>query len=347
MNVQTNEFSIYGISISLTSNNSQFIDFIGASLQNYKEIKESKVDFQINVSVLFDAQASIKKSQFRIGNGVYLNDSAKKIAFDHKLFLGEFRYKETNTLEIQGEVSNSFSNHVKHTLKALTIKNYSYTEMLFHQLYRELVLLPFFWVLRHKFNKYLMHASAVSIGEECFVFVGNDGVGKTTAALSLLNTDGALFFGDNFLLYDDHNIYSFVDTIRVNRKECESFKARDVHSKYKNVYEEKGRIHFNCQQKYIADKTSPSRFFVLKQAEENFKQTITENEFINFTYGINNFVKEFDKFGYASSLMYLFKSSENIVEKELSALKTLIHNKPCSLLQLNTMFDKQIDVLTK
>ena len=45
--------------------------------------------------------------------------------------------------------------------------------------------------------------------------------------------------------------------------------------------------------------------------------------------------------------MYLFKASENVFEKELKALKALIGNNPCFLLQLNKKFEEHLDVLTK
>ena len=115
-----------------------------------------------------------------------MDETDKKIAVQHKLFLGEFTKKGDTILKIRGEVKTTIKNTVKHLIKSAAISNYSYKEMLFHQFYRELVLMPVFWILRHKFEKYLMHASAVSNGKETLVFLGNDGVGKTTVALKLL-----------------------------------------------------------------------------------------------------------------------------------------------------------------
>ena len=347
MNARKSEFLIYGVAISLSSNNAQFEEFIHGTLQNYIKKGESESAFQIHVSIQFDEKSKIKKSRYRVGNGVYFDDAGKKVAFDHKLFRGEFAHKGKTHLQIRGEITKTLSENAKQALKGVIIKNYSYQEMLFHQLYRELILMPVFWILRHKFDKYLTHASAVSLGKECFVFLGNDGVGKTTIALNLLQQDGALFFGDNFLLYDFENIYSFVDTLRVNKTDVTSFFTNNDSSRFTKVFKGKSRIHYNYNKNFIADHIIPTQFHVLVQGKGNVKKDISEDEFVNFTYGINNFVKEFDKFSFASTLMYLFKTSENVVEKELKALKVLIGNNPCFLLQLNKKFEEHLDVLTK
>ena len=347
MNVPASEFLIYGVAISLTSSNPQFKDFVEGTLHNYVNRDQEQSNFNIHIAIQFDEKADIKKSKFRIWNGIYFDNEHQKIAFNHKLFTGEFSKRGNDALDIKGEVLNPFPNTIKQTAKGMFIKNYSYSEMLFHQLYRELILMPVFWILRNKFGKYLMHASAISIGNESLVFLGNDGVGKTTIALQLLQQKDTLFFGDNFLLYDAERIYSFVDTLRVNKKDCDSFLDENKKSKYKKVFEGKSRVHFNYHKDYIAENSIPTSFYVLMQGEENEKRRISEDEFINFTFGINNFVKEFDKFSYAATLIYLFVASKNIVEEELNALKRLVQKDACFLLQVNKNFKEYADLLIK
>lgn len=326
-------FLIYGVKVSLTTNNTEFKNFVLATLQNYDNDTQD-YKFKIDVSIDFNRKSQIKKSKFKVGNGVFLDEIDKKIAIQHKLFLGEFIKKSEDELKIRGEVSHTIKKTIKNVIKSIVIKSYSYKEMLFHQLYRELVLMPVFWVLRNKFKKHLMHASAVFHKNQTFVFLGNDGVGKTTIALKLLKNEGSLFFGDNFLLYDSNKIHPFVDTLRVNKKDITAIKAYESSPIFKKVYEDKSRIHFNFTKLRISESAVPTDFFVLKQSSKNSKTTITKDQFINHTLAINDYVKEFDKYSYASNLLFLYDIHLNIEEQEIKFLSKLVSDNACALLSL-------------
>ena len=326
-------FLIYGVKVTLTTNNMEFKNFVLATLQNYdNETQDYK--FKIDVCIDFNKDSQIKKSKFRVGNGIFLDDTDKKIAIQHKLFLGEFIKNSDDDLKIRGEVSHTIKKTIKNAIKSIAIKNYSYKEMLFHQLYRELVLMPIFWVLRNKFGKYLMHASAVYHKKQTLVFLGNDGVGKTTIALKLLKNEGSLFFGDNFLLYDSNKIHPFIDTLRVNKKDITAIKSYEGSPVFKKVYEGKSRTHFNFSIDYVSESATPTHFFVLKQSSKNSKATITKDQFINHTLAINDYVKEFDNYSYASNLIFLYDVHFNVKEQETKFLSKLVSDKPCALLSL-------------
>src|SRR5690606_9994317 len=156
-----------------------------------------------------------------------------------------------------------------------------YKDMLFHHLYRELILLPMFWVLRNKFNKFLIHASAITDNDQTYVFLGNDGVGKTTIALNLLKKEGVKFFVDNFLLYDYVRIYSFVDQLRVNNSDVEEINFYNKSPLFSKVISETSRTHFNFTKNLVAEANKPTKFFLLKQSYINSKKIICEEEFIN------------------------------------------------------------------
>ena len=102
----------------------------------YRLLEEN---FKIDVCIEFNKDSQIKKSKFRVGNGIFLDDTDKKIAIQHKLFLGEFIKNSDDNLKIRGEVRHTIKKTIKNAIKSIAIKNYSYKEMLFHQLYRELV----------------------------------------------------------------------------------------------------------------------------------------------------------------------------------------------------------------
>ena len=328
-------FLIYDVKVSLTTNNFEFQNFVQGTLQNYRTGKQLDHKFQIDIYIDFNKESQIKKSKFRVGNGVFLDETNKKIAVQHKLFLGEFTKKGNHNLKVRGEVPSTIRNTFKHVIKSAAINNYSYKEMLFHQLYRELVLMPVFWILRHKFEKYLMHASAVSDGKQTLVFLGNDGVGKTTVALKFLQKEGMSFFGDNFLLYDSNEIHPFVDTLRVNKKDTSAIKAYKLSSLFKKVFEGKTRVHYNFSKDNISKSAVPTHFYVLKQSDKNNKTPITSVQYINYTLAINDYVKEFDKYSYASNLIFLYDTKVNVEKQETESLLKLVSTKPCALLSLN------------
>ena len=59
MNAKKSEFLIYGVAISLSSNNTKFEEFVQGTLQNYVKKGESDSAFQIHVSIQFDEKSKI------------------------------------------------------------------------------------------------------------------------------------------------------------------------------------------------------------------------------------------------------------------------------------------------
>ncbi|MEM6894840.1 MAG: hypothetical protein AAF554_14195 [Bacteroidota bacterium] len=335
-------FLVHEVKVAIATNNNDFGHFVQSTLQNYRIEASQDHRFQIEVFIDFEEELQIRKSTSKIGNGVFLNETDQSIMVQHKLFMGEFLKKSETVLSIRGEVRNDLKSRLKHFLKRMAIKNYSYKEMLFHQLYRELILMPTFWILRNKFEKYLMHASAVSNGKSTYVFLGNDGVGKTTVALQLLKDEKSSFFGDNFLLYDSNKIYPFVDTLRVSKGDKKEIRFYESSPLFQKVYEGKERVHFNFSRNRVSACHAPTHFFVLKQATKNNEKIIAQNHFINYTFAINNYVKEFDKYSYAGNLVFLYATDANIERQENESLARLISNKKCALLGVN----KREDILS-
>ena len=325
-------FLIHNVKVSLTTNRPEFKNFVFATLQNYVIENGQNHEFQLDVQIDFNEKSQIKTSKYRIGNGVFFNDKEKNIAFRDKLFSGQFNKNNNKNLHIKGEVSPNLKDTLKNVLKSIFIKGYSYKDILFHNLYRELILLPTFWVLRNKFGLYLMHASAVTIGKQTFVFIGNDGVGKTTSALKLLKKEGALFFGDNFLLFDANRIHSFIDTLRVSKEDADYYFSSSM---FKIAHKGKERVHLNFNKLLVSGSKEPTHFFVLRQAKKSFKHVINADELINYAFAINDYVKEFDKYGYSANLIFLFNVGYNIEKREAESLAQLTLNKYCALLDIN------------
>ena len=76
-----------------------------------------------------------------------------------------------------------------------------------------------------------------------------------------------MFFGDNFLLYDAERIYSFVDTLRVNKRDCDSFLDENKKSKYKKVLKAKAEF-ISIITRTISQKMLFLLAFIKMQGEE-------------------------------------------------------------------------------
>lgn len=328
-------FYIYGVRIAFSTDDNDFYSFVSGSLKNYQiENEDNAESFLINVAINFSNGPPITKSKYKLSNSVYFDQKNRSIVIEHLFFEGEYTKEESDVLSINGNVKNDLIDKVKSGIKTLINKNYSYKEGVFHHLYRELILLPVFWVLRNKFGKYLMHASAIKDDDKTFVFLGNDGVGKSTVALKLLKKQGVTFYGDNFLLYDSTQIYPFVDSIRINNSDDKITEFKGDKELFNKIFEGANRTHFNFNKEYIARPDTVTQFFVLDQAAENHKVTISEEAFIDYVYTINESVKEFDKYSPVNNLRFLFETSESISKKEMNSLSSIVNNKKCSLLSL-------------
>jgi hypothetical protein len=336
-------FKLFCIRINFTTDDEDFFNFISATLKNYELENNYSTKFEINSEINFNEPFTSCR-EFRISNNVFLDQVNNKLEFRKRLFKAEYQ-KEVSYLSVKGYINNSISIRIKEFLKQILINNYSSSDILFHKLYRELILLPVFWLLRNYYSKFLMHASAISVDGFTFVFLGNDGVGKTTVALKLINQDKATFFGDNFLFYNQERVYPFLDTLRVNKSDKDKIKNFNSDIKFSRVFEGGTRIHYNFDEKFVAKQCAPTHFFVLMQGDENRKKKISETQFINYVYSINDYVKEFDKYDSTANLSFLYNLKKNIVEDELNAISKLVKGKECAIINLRS--DIKADELLK
>ena len=332
-------FYLYGIGVNFSTDNEDFARYVEGSLQNFKVMDSDanmpEESFTIQIKVYFAKGKPVDNGEFKLGNGIYIKND-NEINFDQGLFAGQFvKERKSNKLWINGFAKQSTTNKLKTLLKTILIPKYSFHDMLFHQLYRELVLLPVFWILRHEKGKFLMHASAISNDSGTYVFLGNDGVGKTTVAMNLLKEQGTTFYGDNFLLYDSNSIYPFVDTIRISKKDREAIEFYKASELFTLVYSGRFRLHYNFDTKFIANPNMPTKYFVLKQGKENKRQKLSGGQFITYSFAINDYVKEFDKYGYINNLVFLFETNDSpSIANEVNSMFQLVNAKPCELLTL-------------
>lgn len=322
------EFSLYKCGISLKTDNPLFWDYV---LMNLKHFSTEEVsEHNINVEILFNYSEAISFPEKRFAKGVCF--SGNTLYVKHPLYNFLISFDAENNIKIYAGIRTGIKKKIVETLKSALIPNYSYKEHVYHHLLRELIVLPFFRTVRITKQRFLMHASAVTVNNKTFVFCGNDGVGKTTIALKLLETESSSYFGDNFLLYDNREIYSFCDTVRVNHRE-----GKQIRQKYpflKEAYSGKNRTYFNIIPEKIAHNREPDSFCLIRQGNELKKEEISSSAFVNMALQINDYVKEFDKYSYVALLDQIDILSQQDYFAGAEACRALTCNKKCYMLTL-------------
>jgi hypothetical protein len=78
-----------------------------------------------------------------------------------------------------------------------------------------LVYYPLAWYLEHFRGLYLLHASAIELDGQAFLFGGVAGVGKSTTSVALLCRTGAGFLAESLVFHDGHEIHGCYEPIRM------------------------------------------------------------------------------------------------------------------------------------
>lgn len=322
--------SLYNIVIDLNTNKKDFESFVNCNTFHFHENENENNTFKLYINIWFNKTIDFSYPATRVSKNIYFDQ--KSIYLKHELF--DARYTlEGNSLNIKSYINISLYRKFKEWIKTLLIKKYSFKEHLYFHLVRELITLPFFWSNRIiKKPKFLMHASVISMNNKGYVFLGNDGVGKTTIALNLLEKEETFFLGDNFTLYDNQFIYQYTDNIRLNKNEIK----RSQPSFLQQSFVGKNRIYHNIIKEKTTEKIKPSKFFLIEQSNKLKVKKITTDSLLNSIFTINDFVKEFDKYSYISAFNILSNNLDKYsnYKREYETCENLLKDKECYLLYL-------------
>lgn len=95
------------------------------------------------------------------------------------------------------------------------VKYPKFREKKFFDLARYLVFFPIAWHLERTRSWMLIHASAVSDGENAILIAGPGGAGKTTTCVGLIARTGMKLLTENLLLCDGEKIYPVIEPLRL------------------------------------------------------------------------------------------------------------------------------------
>lgn len=88
---------------------------------------------------------------------------------------------------------------------------------------------PVLGLLLHMKGYFVLHGSAVSIGSNCFGFVGDKGAGKSTTAATLLQLPKAKLLTDDLLAFDSNNkVISAFQQLKISKQVFERSQNLDA-----------------------------------------------------------------------------------------------------------------------
>ena len=79
-----------------------------------------------------------------------------------------------------------------------------------------LVLFPAIWYNENLKDRFLLHASAISVNNKAILFPGLGGVGKSTLTLAFLAYENISFISDNLVLSDGSSVYPVYEAIALD-----------------------------------------------------------------------------------------------------------------------------------
>lgn len=209
--------NILGVKVKLKSNSNRFNSFVKSSTNMCSQKEEYDIDLKINFNgSLFKSKKDTLKNKSNIteymGSELYLEN--------HKLLwvskrLSIFIEKELDKLTIL--VNANFRTDQK--IRMLFKSNPEFENNMYLYVYRFAVLYPIMSIMSNKSKYSVVHASAIYDIEkkESILFVGLNGVGKSTLAFGLGNIDRYELLSDNFVVIRNDKMHVVPELIRLPR----------------------------------------------------------------------------------------------------------------------------------
>lgn len=145
----------------------------------------------------------IGKRLFRVKDGLLWTDITRRKYF-------------VLLLSLDGETLNVNYDHYFELPARKLEKNPDYRTKKYFSLLKYFFYLPLIWYNEHFRQRYLLHASGVSLDGRGVALGGVGGVGKTTTCVGLLTQENSRLLSENLIFYDDSNYYQLYEPIRLD-----------------------------------------------------------------------------------------------------------------------------------
>ncbi|RKX93223.1 MAG: hypothetical protein DRP84_08770 [Spirochaetes bacterium] len=209
--------------IEIKTNHLQYYRYLKSY---FKDIEDGGCkDFDIEVEAYWESSKSLWKEHLlklktnsdflQIGGNTFVNNrriiTVRKIMRKIKVVYDFSFYNKKIQLKVF-ILNKPVKNFIKYRLMS------SNEEEIFFELTYPLLYYPLFWFLENMHGMYTLHASVVTYKGKAVVLCGLEGIGKTSLALSLLESGGK-FISDNLIFYDKEYVYPCYELVRINKSD--------------------------------------------------------------------------------------------------------------------------------
>jgi hypothetical protein len=202
------DFEIHGLKFSVLSKNKDFMNYLKFRLKKYKSVNlENEIDFQI----YFEKPRESLNEYDKISSTLYKKGKDFIIKYDNLLIEYIFDNKKCS---IRAYFFPMRKRHLARIL--LKGKKKTYSDYYEFFIIRKVIQNTFFAKLEQK-GLNVLHAATINNTQGSTLFFGLGGLGKTTLALSLANSDNLRLQGDNFVLIDKKKVYSYLEPTRITK----------------------------------------------------------------------------------------------------------------------------------
>ncbi len=315
--------NIHGIKINLSTDDDEFYEFVQKDLYYFLE-NENYEDFNINVNVYFNRSIEtigLNKCE-KIGANAYRNHNElifSENKFDVKISL------QKDKIHIDAYIKDDKGKkaHLKEFIKKIIGKKVDKNHYLLHIL-RKFIIFPTFYYLESFRNTYVMHASAFTYQDNCFVLAGLANIGKSTNSLvATFDLDGK-FLSDNYLIYDKEKVFSFPELLRVSDDTKNMIKNKEKLGTHK--YTRAHRKLYEIDKKYILDYSKVDVLIIPSLGNEFQIEQLELNEAIELILSSNEYVQEFHQQEYVALISRLHKCDKIKSLEKVNILKELLRD---------------------
>ena len=219
-------FNVHDTWVKVETEITDFANFVGANFAPFVANKRGSFDIEVYVSQKEGERARAEaKNLNRLGNGIRFSED--KIYWENEY---GFHILVTNC----GSIIRVRAFHDEF----LTEQSRTERSQNLQRCMRWTTHFPLFTHLQYRRGWELVHASAVSDGENTMAFCGLNNVGKSTLATYLCREHGYDILTDNFLLVGSHQIYAVPEVIRLNPGSLSRFELESIwdHPVYRKAH---------------------------------------------------------------------------------------------------------------
>jgi hypothetical protein len=207
--------TLHDITLSLTSDNEDFLTYTRAYLPNVILTHGKRPS--IDVRLLWDMEFIPNKTS-----------PTKYDRLSRRILIGEHEIIQTQILLLPGlqlrlseenkriSIKATFKQHRKMINVFSNLRQGIRKEQIYAALIYYLIYFPLSWYAERTLMLFPIHAGAVAMNERAILLTGLGGIGKSTITMAFLNDPQIKLLSENLVLHNHNNIFAFPEVIHLD-----------------------------------------------------------------------------------------------------------------------------------